>query len=74
MSVTRALPPIDPHRGYTDEQAAPYFGDDVSARQVRRWWSEGKLTFTPKPGGRGRVITGQQIIDYFAAHAEDRVA
>jgi excisionase family DNA binding protein len=54
-------PAIEPYRLYTYEEAAELFG--VTARQVRRWVEEGKLDYTPLPGGRGRRISGQQYLD-----------
>ena len=52
---------IEPHRLYTYAEAAELFG--AKERQVRRWVEEGKLDYTPLPGGRGRRISGQQYLD-----------
>jgi len=52
---------IDPDRLYTYAETAELFG--VTERQIRRWVSDGKLDYTPLPGGRGRRISGQQYLD-----------
>jgi excisionase family DNA binding protein len=52
---------VEPHRLYTFAEVAELFG--VTERQVRRWVSEGKLDYTPLPGGRGRRVSGQQYLD-----------
>jgi excisionase family DNA binding protein len=69
-SIQKAPEPwssIDPDRLYTYEEIAAMCG--VSPRRVRRWVEEGKLGWTPLPGGRGRRIAGWQWIDYVRAHA-----
>lgn len=51
---------IEPDRLYTYAEMAEMFG--VAERQVRRWVEEGKLDYTPLPGGRGRRISGRQYL------------
>jgi excisionase family DNA binding protein len=58
---TSARPAIEPNRLYTYDEIAELFG--VTARQVRRWVEDGKMDYTPLPGGRGRRISGQQYLD-----------
>ena len=67
MSITTAREDatrIDPDRLYTFAEIAEFCGGDVSERQVRRWTSEGKMPYTPLPGGRGRRISGRQYIEH----------
>lgn len=64
---------IDPDHLYTYEGIAE-MADRVSARQVRRWVEEGKLGYTPLPGGRGRRIAGWQWSEFLRTNAVAAVA
>lgn len=59
---------IIPTRLYTFAAVAKFFGGGVTDRQVRRWVTDGKMAYTPLPGGRGRRISGQQYLDYINDH------
>lgn len=61
MPVKEEPAAVKPHKLYSYGEIAEFFG--VTARQVRRWVDEGKLDYTPLPGGRGRRISGQQYLD-----------
>lgn len=59
---------IESNRLYTYVEMANFAGldgtDEQKYRRVRRWVEDGKLGFTPLPGGRGRRIAGWQWIEY----------
>lgn len=58
---------IEPDRLYTYDEIGAMCG--VDARRVRRWVEEGKLAYTPLPGGRGRRVAGWQWIEHLRASA-----
>lgn len=58
---------VDPDRLYTYAEVGALCG--ASERQVRRWVEEGKMPYTPLPGGRGRRISGQQYLDVIRRRA-----
>lgn len=76
MSTTKKPPTsgagIDPDQLYTYAEIGAMCG--VDARRVRRWVEEGKLAYTPLPGGRGRRIAGWQWIEHLRATARPAVA
>jgi len=57
---------IEPNQLYTYVEIADFAGldgdDEQKHRRVKRWVTEGKIGFTPLPGGRGRRIAGWQWI------------
>ena len=70
MTDQRTADAIDPYRLYTYAEIAEFFG--VAERRVRRWVEEGKLDYTPLPGGgagnskrtHGRRVSGAQYLAY----------
>lgn len=54
-------------RLYTYAQIAEFAS--VNARSVRQWVEDGKLSYTPLPGGRGRRISGEQWLSYLHSSA-----
>ncbi len=65
----QSIDTVDPRRLYTYAEAAAYYGGDVTARRVRRWVEDGKHPYVELPGGRGRRISGQQLLDTIDKHA-----
>lgn len=53
---------IDPDKLYTYAEIAALAS--VNPRRVRQWVEDGKLSYTPLPGGRGRRVAGGQWLDY----------
>jgi excisionase family DNA binding protein len=66
-TVPSATSAVEPHRLYTYEEIGRFCG--VPGRRVRRWVEDGKMDYTPLPGGRGRRISGQQYLDYIRQSA-----
>ena len=56
-------------RTFTYAQVAEMF--HVSERRIRGWVEAGKIGFLPLPGGRGRVITEEQIREVIVANSVD---
>ncbi len=54
---------IDPHRLYTDEQAAEFLGG--THHQVRNMKRDGRIGYVPT-GEKGRIrrVSGQDILDF----------
>jgi len=69
---------IEPGQFYTYVEIANFAGldgnDEQKHRRVKRWVAEGKIGFTPLPGGRGRRIAGWQWIEYLRSNAVEPMA
>jgi hypothetical protein len=62
---------IDPDWLYTYAQIAEFAS--VDERRVRQWVEDGKLDYTPLPGGRGRRISGAQWLETIRSSAVSAV-
>lgn len=71
MFVAAAAPEqgatIEPDRLYMYEEIAAMCG--ATPRRVRRWVEDGKLAYTPLPGGRGRRVAGWQWNEHLRSSA-----
>jgi len=63
---------IDPDRLYRAEELAPICG--LSVRRLKRMLDEGRIGYILVGNERGRVIEGQQYLDWKASRRVEPVA
>ena len=62
VPTTNAPGKIDPERLYTEDELSALVG--LSARRIKRMLDDGRMDFIRTGETRGRVIEGQQYLDW----------